>query len=468
METFINNIGVIKNSLIKIDGLTVITGDNNSGKSTIGKAISSIVNSTINLREKRFFEVRTYTISIVRDTIRMMNLDYYFHVLRLPKSKNESFKFVLLLRALQEDYSFIFETSDDDSLKNVLLELVDELRNINFINLLNDFGINRKKIVPEDFDLRKNRAIQMLTNQIKNLYDDKSLTKYANNAIAIGLANTFYNQIQPVKNPNCTSKFKMTEDGKTLYDLDIENNRIVKGNFYKNPFVFNHYISDCNIIDKIERYYNRGNIDDFRLMYRFSMNYEESDDSLEVSLIKSLVKRNNALEMQQYAKEYSKFIDEINSVFPEKVVFNNGKYICKENKLDVKNLATGSKLFAIFKMLLENGMINNETLIVLDEPENHLHPQWQLILAKIITFMVKEIGTKFIVTTHSPSFLTALNAYSVDFGLEQKSNYYYTKRLEDNYSIQLENVNGEKMHEAYYHLNKPFIDINDFFDSIEE
>ena len=36
--------------------MTVITGNNNSGKSTVGKVLSSIVSSTINLKEKAFTE----------------------------------------------------------------------------------------------------------------------------------------------------------------------------------------------------------------------------------------------------------------------------------------------------------------------------------------------------------------------------------------------------------------------------
>lgn len=38
MEIKVNNIGIVKESRILLNGLTVITGKNNSGKTTIGKA----------------------------------------------------------------------------------------------------------------------------------------------------------------------------------------------------------------------------------------------------------------------------------------------------------------------------------------------------------------------------------------------------------------------------------------------
>lgn len=35
----INNIGAIENADVEIDGITIIAGENNVGKSTIGKAL---------------------------------------------------------------------------------------------------------------------------------------------------------------------------------------------------------------------------------------------------------------------------------------------------------------------------------------------------------------------------------------------------------------------------------------------
>ena len=38
----IENIGIIEESTVFLDGLTVITGHNNSGKTTVGKALYSV------------------------------------------------------------------------------------------------------------------------------------------------------------------------------------------------------------------------------------------------------------------------------------------------------------------------------------------------------------------------------------------------------------------------------------------
>lgn len=57
MKLKINNFAKIRNAEIIIDGITVIVGENNSGKSTIGKVLYSIFttfhNFDIKLRRER-------------------------------------------------------------------------------------------------------------------------------------------------------------------------------------------------------------------------------------------------------------------------------------------------------------------------------------------------------------------------------------------------------------------------------
>ena len=45
----------------------------------------------------------------------------------------------------------------------------------------------------------------------------------------------------------------------------------------------------------------------------------------------------------------------------------------------LQNLSTGMKSFVILKMLLEKDCIKEKDVVILDEPEIHLHPQWQIV-----------------------------------------------------------------------------------------
>ena len=51
MELFLDNVGIIKKSSILLNGLTVITGKNSSGKTTVGKIMYSLLSAGSNLEE---------------------------------------------------------------------------------------------------------------------------------------------------------------------------------------------------------------------------------------------------------------------------------------------------------------------------------------------------------------------------------------------------------------------------------
>ena len=62
MNLKLHNILKIKDADIEIGGLTVLTGENNSGKSTVGKILFSILKATNNVRQLD----KMKTVSIIR------------------------------------------------------------------------------------------------------------------------------------------------------------------------------------------------------------------------------------------------------------------------------------------------------------------------------------------------------------------------------------------------------------------
>lgn len=62
--------------------------------------------------------------------------------------------------------------------------------------------------------------------------------------------------------------------------------------------------------------------------------------------------------------------------------------------------------------------------MILDEPEIHLHPQWQIAYAELIVLIQKAFDLSIIVTTHSPYFVDALNLFSCKYETDSRVNYY--------------------------------------------
>jgi predicted ATPase len=119
----------------------------------------------------------------------------------------------------------------------------------------------------------------------------------------------------------------------------------------------------------------------------------------------------------------------INQIIPgEFFSDNDGSYYIKNNiKLKTSNLATGSKLFSILKILLLKGEFNDRTLLILDEPESHLHPSWQNKFAEIIVLLIKEMKVTVLLTTHSSEMMLALETYMRKYQINENSNFYQTK-----------------------------------------
>ncbi|BAF71317.1 AAA family ATPase [Sulfurovum sp. NBC37-1] len=129
-----------------------------------------------------------------------------------------------------------------------------------------------------------------------------------------------------------------------------------------------------------------------------------------------------------------------------------GSYFFNRNgkRIELVNTATGIKYFGIFQVLSQNNYLNKNTVLVLDEPEVHLHPKWQLEMAKIIVELVKN-GVKVLVNSHSPYMIEALQRYSEL--AEINSDFYLA---EDGYIKKENNSNSETLAKIFEKLSEPF------------
>lgn len=130
-------------------------------------------------------------------------------------------------------------------------------------------------------------------------------------------------------------------------------------------------------------------------------------------------------------------MDAINGVCQGEVVSVSGSRLGyrvgnSTEPLDVRSLSNGLKTFVILKMLLQNGTLQEGGTVILDEPEIHLHPEWQLILAEIVVLLQKQFGMHILMSTHSPYFLNAIEVYAAKHSIADKCTYYLARLDNDN------------------------------------
>lgn len=92
--------------------------------------------------------------------------------------------------------------------------------------------------------------------------------------------------------------------------------------------------------------------------------------------------------------------------------------------LDIRNISSGMKPFLILKTLLDKGVFKRGGLLIFEEPEVHLYPEWQLCLAEILVLLQAKLGVSIVLNTHSPYFINAVEVYAAKYGVKDKCRYY--------------------------------------------
>lgn len=105
--------------------------------------------------------------------------------------------------------------------------------------------------------------------------------------------------------------------------------------------------------------------------------------------------------------------------------------------------------------LYRKGLINQNTLLILDEPEAHLHPQWIVHFAKFLVMLRKETQCTFLISSHSTDMVSSLK-FIAEKELKQKTRYYLADLEDDKrllYSFKNLNDDIEPIFEKF---NKSF------------
>ena len=407
MKLTINNIGKLKNAEVVIDGITVITGENDTGKSTVGKVLWSVFNGFYEIDEKVYNEKVSELEKIIDEIIK----------------EN-------IYKNLSTDYNSFFEIFNSTREKIA----------IEFLKGNKNYSEDEIKIIINNY--KKDLKIENISKFVQEINEtlkisDKEIIKVIVSRI---MNKEFHNQINAV-----FSKEKMNIGEISLkikdkeIDLKIENNEISD---VQNYFLINKetmYIDNPFILDSYD-------FEDENHQTHLATNVFSENENSVISEIKVKKKLNNI---------YQK----LNSVLSGEILENkNSKFVYRKNgeDIDLKNLSTGLKTFAIIKMLLQNGTLEENGTIILDEPEIHLHPEWQLKFAELIVLLQKEFGMHILLTTHSPYFLNAIEVFSERHKIDDKCKYYVAEN-EGNSSI-IKDVTGNTR-EIYRKLARPIQDL---------
>ena len=123
---------------------------------------------------------------------------------------------------------------------------------------------------------------------------------------------------------------------------------------------------------------------------------------------------------------------------------------------DLSQSATGVQAFAFLQLLLKKGLINDRSLIIIDEPEAHLHPQWIVEYAKVLVELNKKTKARFFIATHSTDMVSALRYISEkEETLDHLSYYRAVPTDADAYTYDYQNM-GTDIEPIFESFNKSY------------
>lgn len=414
MDIKIKNFGKIKEADIDLSGLALIAGPNDSGKSTVGKCLFALIKSVANYPQY-YNQIKTQQL-----------YQEHFNPLRInAERKSSNFIRELLGRPVKPKENTLFNTY-------TLSLFSDELREASIdkkIEYLKNIIETSKK--EEGFTPKIKDAIEKAINFLsKNSSQNEQMSficdRIFRDVFSGNLINSAHqNDVSSIEYSNEQNllSINIKENNITVKDFKPEIPSLRDATFIDNPLLLEKEIDGYSRI----------------IWLRTFNDVNETEINISNDI---MAKKNRAIKGINRESYYEELFEDFKEIFQE----SEFQYDTQEERLkykvnkkavslEISNIASGSKAFGLLYALLKSGVILKDGLLILDEPENHLHPEWQLKYAQIICKMVKN-GFHILMTSHSPYMIQAIKTYSEQEGiLDDKVNFYFAKQdTEYNYN----------------------------------
>ncbi len=410
IQVNIEDFRAIDKANIVVDGITVVAGENGSGKSSISKLLyflyKTVANYDVLVKKNLISSLRNITrfLDIVQQEMRFsdrkLRNEFRHESYELRKNliasenlEEELRNWIQIINRLETAY---------DELKD---KIIPETVRRNTINRLNH--IMKDILNMEDqYQIEKEKGLDISFLQIKDFVQSKF--KEAVGKINSRPTSLFIEELRNVfSEGELPKKFEVLEFDDLIVSLKKKDLSI--------PYsIQNAIYIDTPMVLSIE--------DGSNIYW---------DDLNELLLEKGTTKND------QFTKLISNEIIQ-GDVILEEGIYSADDFMFKRKDgatFHLNDVATGIKSFSILQLLLKKGLLTDKTLLIIDEPESHLHPQWIVEYARLIILLNKEIGVKFFLATHNPDMVSAIRYISEKERSLDKVNFYLAKKSKEKYKF---------------------------------
>ena len=393
----VRNYRAIHHADIALDGITVLTGENGCGKSTIGRLLYYIVNGLEEYDSNVFSAFKREVIELL-PTIRRISSDfemtyderrdlmrYLFSIERVSYTPEEAFDTLhdLVVRLLDRFFTALSSLQEKNGNEIVLERIIRSAELPDFTGQdLHDFIDQWRIVLMEGYAKLEERFKSYMANRPGDVFFDGIRYRY--------------------KEKVSSKQIQLRED-----DIDLLSEEKVLQPYYLKSSL---YVNSPLFLD------------------------HDDDNRIWIDLRWKMVKDSEVANVPEV------LLDEVKAIMggsikeEEDLGILKLRYVSADKEIDIpiEDAATGLKTFAYLYRLIENGYITPETILVIDEPEVHLHPKWVVEFARILVHLHKQVGVKILLASHDPDMVAALQSIGEKEELGEKLNFYIAKRNEEN------------------------------------
>ena len=388
MKLTIDNFAKIEKADIEMNGITVLAGENGTGKSTVSKVLYSIFNT------------------------------FYDYDSKLKKLKTD---------AIKERFQFSLSRNEEDLIHNIfrmnskMNEIIDNLVRTKVDQCTQDEvktylknELSNNNIIIEDFDEFASYVYKILSTDTK-----KEIKELLQRVLKVEIGGNYYSLNGK---EDFGIDFKLRDNhivfNSKAHDLQLGAYYKLKTEaiYYDNPDVVNlinrNYLKDDNFLvgheRKLAQFLQSGNSNNF---------YDELFNKDIIHQLKEEIRKIVG----------GDFVDENRTI--------KFKSDDLEGSYDLPTLSSGLKSMSILLRLIENGNLKENGVLILDEPEIHLHPKWQLKYAEMLVKLQSTLNLHILISSHSPYFIAAVEAYSAKYAIADRCKYYLSELNENHQAI---------------------------------
>lgn len=461
MNIKIKDIGKIEYADIALDGITIIAGENNTGKSTIGKAVYSVFSGLGNW-EKTYYEACAKGIYAV--VSRASKALENFCIEKTGAVRRRTNRTNKLIEDLSYDKDFITCVEDcknSDTMSKIdaewtIVQLANKLMQF-YQEYVRIYQKNAIDLIVQNKDFFEQWNLKITDELISEVEIDERILQ--GRVINKSFADCFRRQYIR-EGSDCG--YIAISDYDIKYEITLETSNCTLSlplRFDKNIY----FIESPKLFDEIGKYRWRLNARDELqeiMMPNSLMNFRR---------IPLAIRFDDALEniIENVPEELDEILRMLRTEMGGSAYFYEKSGIkFKDNSLkipiDAQNVSTGLKAMAFLEYALRIGAIQKGDVLILDEPEINLHPEWQVSYARALVLLHKKYDLNILITSHSPYFIRAIECLSDKYDVMDNLNVYLVDKDADG-KQRIDNVMESEygMTELYDKLSAPLDSLQD-------